>query len=264
MRRLSAAAVLALATVAVWPSGAAESALTPRNSVVAPLFITDSISLEGVGCGVPASATVTLPAGVFDVRVQRPSVGARSQDRDALLTNVSVQGNAVTFTAVADGDRVCDPNADDTPPANRAWFSLFDVEIGFTQRVGVVHWNRDGPGGKTFKVRPREVRIGIAGAARGVRWTQFGGRKAVGFGSFRSLIPCAGGCSDNGTRLRVELTRPARCPRLRLPGHKEDAVFYSKVAFVLRQRLGVLRPGREWMSTKLTCPPAGTPPILIR
>jgi hypothetical protein len=264
MRRLSAAAVLALATVAVWPSGAAESALTPRNSVVAALRVTDEIGIEGVGCGVPASATVTLPAGVLDVRVQRPSPGARSKDQDAQLTGASVQGNAVTFTAVADGGDVCDPDASDTPPASRSWLAEFDVVVGFRQRVGVVHANRDGPGGKAFKVRPREVRIRIAGAARGIRWKQFGGRKAVGFGSFKSLIPCAGGCSDNGTRLRVELTRPGYCPTMTLPGHKEPAVFYAKVAFVLRERLGVLRPGREWMSTKLDCPPAGTPPVPIR
>ncbi len=256
---------MALATVAVWPSGAAQSALAPRNSIVAPLPVSDEIGIEGVGCGVSASATVTLPAGAFDVRVRRPAVGARSTSFDAQLTGVSVQGNAVAFTAVADGDRVCDPNASDTPPASRSWSADFDVEVGFKQRVGVVHKNRDGPGGKNFKVRPREVRVRIAGAARGVRWTQFGGRKAVGLGSFRSLIPCAGGCSDNGTRLRVELTRPGYCPNLRLPGHGEPAVFYTKVAFVLRQRLGVLRPGREWMSTKLDCPPPDPPsPILIR
>jgi hypothetical protein len=263
MRRLSAAAAaLALATVVVWPSGAAESAPTPRNSVVAPLLVPDEIGIEGVGCGVPASATLTLPAGGFDVRVQRPLVGARSED--AQLTNVSVQGNAVTFTAVADGDRVCDPNASDTAPANRPWSAGFDAEVGFRQRVGVVYWNRDNPRAKPFIVRPREVRINFAAAARRVRWRQFGGRKAVGLGSFKSLIPCAGGCSDDGTRLRVELTRPGRCPGQTLPGHKEDVVFYTKVAFVLRERLGVLRPGTEWISTKLTCPPVGAPPILIR
>jgi hypothetical protein len=265
MCRLSAAAALALATVAVWPSGAAESALTPRNSIVAPLPVRDQIAIDGVGCGVPASATVTVPAGATDVRVRRPSVGARTRDQDAQLTGVSVQGNAVTFTAIADGERVCDPNESDTPPAGRSWSADFDVEVGFMQRVGVAHYNRDGPGRKALKVRPREVRIRIAGAARGVRWNQFGGRKAVGLGSFKSLIPCAGGCTDNGTRLRVELTRPGYCPSLRLPGHTEPAVFYTKVAFVLRQRLGVLRPGREWMSTKLDCPPPDPPqPILIR
>jgi hypothetical protein len=262
MGRLSAAAVLGLAAAAVWPSGAAESALTPRNSVVAPLVVSERIGIEGVGCGVPASATVTLPAGALGVRVTRPLVGARTLD--AQLTGVSVLGNAVTFTAVADGDRVCDPGASDTPPANRSWSAGFDVEVRFTQRVGVVFWNRDNPRAKAFAVRPREVRVSFAAAARNVRWTRFGGRKAVGFGTFKSLIPCAGGCSDDGTRLRVELTRPGRCPGQTLPGHEEDAVFYVKVAFVLRERLGVLRPGREWMSTKRTCPPVGAPPILIR
>jgi hypothetical protein len=267
MRRLSAAAVVLLAAVAVWPAGAAESALTPRNSLVASLPLTELISIEGVGCGAAASGTVTLPAGASGVQVRRPSIGARSVDggQAARLAAVSVQGTAVTLTAVADGERVCDPNAEDTPPANRPWQADFDVEVGFKQRVGVVHLNRDGPGRKVFKVRPREVRIGIAGAATGVRWTTFGARKAVGFGRFKSLVPCAGGCSDNGTRLKVELTRPGLCPSLRLPGHKESAVFYVKVAFVLRQRLGILRPGREWMSTKLECPPPDPPrPIPIR
>jgi hypothetical protein len=267
MRRLSSAAVLVLAAVAVWPSGAAEPALTPRNSLVAPLLVNESLRIEGVGCGAAASGTVALPAGASDVRVRRPPVGARSEDggQTARLAGVSVQGTAVTLTAVADAERVCDPNAEDTPPANRSWHADFGVEVGFDLRVGVVHFNRDGPGRKTLKVRPREVRIGIAGAATGVRWTTFGAHKAVGFGRFKSLIPCAGGCSDNGTRLKVELTRPGRCPSLRLPGHKEDAPFYVKVAFVLRERLGILRPGREWMSTKLECPPPGPrQPIPIR
>jgi hypothetical protein len=261
MQRLSAAAVLALATVPVWPSVAAEPTLTSRNSVVAPLLIGDSITVNGVGCNVPASATMTLPAGAFDVKVKRPAVGARSLD--ARLTNASVQGNAVTFTAIADGDAVCDPDAEATPPANRPWSAGFDVEVRFKQRVTVVLWDPDQTRGKVFMVRPREVRIRAFAAARRVRWRRFGGRKAVGFGSFKSLTPCAGGCSDNGTRLRVELTRPGHCPGLTLPGHKEDAVFYGKIAFVLRQRLGVLRPGTEWISTKRTCPGVDTPPIPI-
>jgi hypothetical protein len=262
MRRPIAAGALLAAGVAAWPFAAAQPALTPRNSIVAPLLVRESIGIDGIGCGVPASATVTLPAGSSDAAVRRPPVGTRSDD--AVLTGVAVQGAAVTFTAVADGARVCDPGAEGTPPASRPWSADFDVEVGFRQRVGVVHLNSEGQGGKPYKVRPREVRIGIAGAARGVRWTRFGARKAVGFGTFKSLIPCAGGCSDNGTRLRVELTRPGRCSGQRLPGHREDAVFYVKVAFVLRERLGILRPGTEWISTKRTCPPLGSPPILIR
>ncbi len=263
MRQLSAA-VLALATMAVWLSAAAESQLTPRNSIVAPRLVHEEIDIEGVACRTVASATLTLPAGAFDVRVRKPSVGGRSKNGDARLISVAVRGNTVRFTALADGDRICDPSASETPPASRSWIAGFDVEVGFKQRVGVVHFNLDGPGRKPFTVRPREVRIRVVGAARGVRWTQFGGRTAVGLGSFKSLIPCARTCSDNGTRLSVELTRPGYCPRLTLPGQNEPAVFYTKVAFVLREELGVLRPGTEWISKKLTCPPVGAPPVLIR
>src|SRR5512133_86013 len=257
MRRLSAVAVLAFATASLWSSAVAEPSLTPRNSVVASLRVRDSIDIDGIGCGVPASATLALPAGAFDVQVKQPLVGAR--DVDAQLTGVTAQGNGVTFTAVADSARVCDPNADTTPPANRPWSAEFDVDAGFKERVMVVLWNLLPLRGKTFAVRPGQVRIGIVGAARHIRWTQFGGRTAVGVGAFKSVTPCAGGCTDNGTRLTVKLTRPVHCPGESRPGHKEDVVFYGKVAFVLRERLGVLKPGREWISTKLTCPLGGKP-----
>jgi hypothetical protein len=261
MRHLRAATSLAVALVAVSPLAAVETALTPRTSIVAPLTVAQEIRIDGVGCGVPASATMTLPAGAADVRVRRPAVGARSLD--GLLTGVLVQGSVVTFTAVADDPRVCAPGDGSAPPAE-PWSAEFDAEAGFRLRVGVVHWDPDLPRARVFSVRPPEVRMGFSAAARGLRWTQFGARKAVALGRFRSLVPCAGGCSDNGTLLRVELTRPARCPNVRRPGHAEDAVFYAKVAFVLRERLGVLRPGREWMSARRTCPPAGAPPIPVR
>jgi hypothetical protein len=247
----------ALAIASSWPAAAAEPKLTPHNSVVAALLVRDAIHIDGIGCGVPASATLALPAGASEVHVRRPKVGAR--DVDAHLTGLSVKGSRVTFTAVADSTRVCDPNADMTPPANRSWSAEFDVVVDFRKRVMVVLWNLDPLRGKAFAVRPRQVQIGLAGAARHIRWKQFGSRTAVGFGTYASVIPCAGGCSDNGTRLTVKLTRPVHCPGEHQPRHKEDVVFYAKVAFVLRQRLGVLRPGTEWISTKLTCPFEGTP-----
>jgi hypothetical protein len=257
MRRLGTAAVLVLATASLWSSAAAEPGLTPRNSVVASLRVRDSIDIEGVGCGVPASATLALPAGAFDVQVRQPLVGAR--DLDAQLTGVSAQRSGVIFTAVADSARVCDPNAETTPPADRPWSAEFDVDAGFHQRVMVVLWNLGSLRGKSFAVRPGQVRIGVLGAARHIRWQQFGGRTAIGVGAFKSVTACAGGCTDNGTRLTVKLTRPVHCPGESRPGHKEDVVFYGKVAFVLRERLGVLKPGREWISTKLTCPLGGKP-----
>jgi hypothetical protein len=262
MRRSTAVAVLLVATLPVWLPAAAEPKLTSRNSLIASLLVNDVIDIDGVGCGVPASATLALPAGASDAQVKKPSVGAR--DTDAQLTGVSAQGSSVTFTAVADGARVCDPAADTTPPSARSWSAQFDVQTGFKKRVAAVIFNIGQLQGKRFAVRPRQVRIGLAGAARHIRWKQFGARKAVGFGTFKSVIPCAGGCTDNGTRLAVTLTRPVYCPSETQPGHKEDAVFYAKAAFVLRQRLGILKPGREWISTKISECPQGGKPVRVR
>jgi hypothetical protein len=62
----------------------------------------------------------------------------------------------------------------------------------------------------------------------------------------------------------VKLTRPVHCPSDSQPGGKREFVFYGKVAFVLRERLGVLKPGTEWISTKLTeCPVDGSKPVAI-
>jgi hypothetical protein len=257
MLRHCAALVLVLATASLWPSAAAAA-----NSVLASLLARDSIAFSGVGCGVPASATQTLPAGAFDVQVKKPQVGAR--DQDAQITGVSVQGTAVTFTAVADGAAVCDPDEGSTPPAERPWSARFDGEATFRQRAKAVLRNLFPLEGKRTAVRPRRVRIGLAGVARKIRWTRFGGRTAIGRGTYKSVVPCAGGCTDNGTRLSVKLTRPVHCPSDSQPGGKREFVFYGKVAFVLRERLGVLKPGTEWISTKLTeCPVDGSKPVAI-
>src|SRR4051794_17175455 len=126
MFRLSATAVLALTTMSLWPSAEAAAKLTPRSSVLASLLARDSIAIDGVGCGVPASATMALPSGAFEVQVKQPLLGAR--DLDAQITGVSVQGNVVTFTAVADSASICDPDEDTTPPADRPWSAQFDGE----------------------------------------------------------------------------------------------------------------------------------------
>src|SRR5262245_42526160 len=110
MRRASAAAVVVLASASVWASASAAPSTTSSGPVVAPLLVRDSIEIDGVGCGVPVSASTALPAGVIGVHVQRPKVGAR--DHDVRITKVVVRQGAVTFTAVADGDLVCDPDRD--------------------------------------------------------------------------------------------------------------------------------------------------------
>ena len=259
MRRFSAA-VVALAGAATSLSGPAAAALTPSNSIVVPRQALGSIDIEGIGCGLPASATVTLPAGAFDIRAEQPAVGTRS--RDALLTAVAVQGVAITFTAVADGAPVCDPAASEAPPESRSWFARFDTEVDFRQRIGVLFLDRWRAG--CCKARPRVVPVSLAGNVRGLRWQRFGGRKAVGFGRWKSdpesLPPSCrqGGCAtEDGTRLRVELTRPSFCSA------DSNVIFYARVALVLRQQLGVLRPGTEWVSWKIECG-GGGPPTPIR
>ena len=263
MFRLSAAALLALTTLSLWLSAAGASTLAPRNSVLASLLARDLVAFDGVGCGVPASATLALPKGAFDVQVKQPSVGAR--DGDAQITGVSVQGDVVTFSAVADSARVCDPNEDTTPPADRPWSAEFEGEASFKQQVMVVLRNLFPLEGKRTAVRPRRVRIGLAGAARKIRWKRFGGRTAIGLGTYKSVVPCAGGCTDNGTRLTVKLTRPVHCPSDSQPGRTQEFVFYGKVAFVVRERLGRLKPGTEWISARLTtCPLDGRKPVAVR
>ena len=94
--------------------------------MIAPLLVRDSIHIEGIGCGVPASASMALPPNVLDVNVRAPGVGTR--DGDARITDVVVQANVVTFTSVDDGEFVCDPNSDSAPPASRPWSADFAAE----------------------------------------------------------------------------------------------------------------------------------------
>jgi hypothetical protein len=78
-------------------------------------------------------------------------------------------------------------------------------------RVGVVHWDPGLTGAKTFSVRPREVRVNFAAAARGVRWSSSAGASR----RIRPLLvahPLRGRLQRQRARLRVELAKPARCP----------------------------------------------------
>lgn len=207
---LGVVSALVLATTALAEGG--------NGSIVAPLRVSDaSVDIQGAGCGVPASATLTLPAGASDVQIRKPAVGARNSD--ARLTDVSVQGNVVTFTAVGDGSAVCGG----TP--NEPWslnFSSRDrsLDVAFNAQVTVVFWDDVW---QSFTMRPRTVPLSsIPGySARHVRWRRFGGSRAIGFGTIF------------GGRVKLIMARPSYCPgELELPGHEEDAVFYGKLVFI--------------------------------
>jgi hypothetical protein len=215
------------------------------GSVVAHLHVSDArVEIQGAGCGVPASATMTLPAGASNVQVRKPVVGARNED--ARLTGVSIQGNVVTFIAVGDGTVVCGG------APNEPWFLDFDtdhrdLDVAFTGQVTVLFFD-DVFGG--LHLRPRTVPlISIKGfSARHVRWKRFGGSKAIGFGIML------------GGRVEVLMRTPSYCPGLTLQGHLEDAVLYRKVVFI---GLGGRRQGLGRASKVPKCPFTGKQPTLL-
>jgi hypothetical protein len=248
----------ALATFAVWVGvgaaavGARSLSPTPGSSVVAPLLVRSSVEIDGIGCGVPAVGKITLPAGAFHGQVRKPTRGAKSVD--ARVTAVAVRGIAVTITAVADSPQICDPGADQVPPESRRWSAGFKLEVGFERRETVAvaaHWRlRDG-----LVVRPRLVPLhaytqDATDTVVKVRWKQFGGRKAVGFGIFKAapfFCPSPARCiPENGQPVRVELSRPVYCPEDSVLGPGDSGrpfVFYGLVkAFFLRP-FGAIKPG---------------------
>lgn len=154
---------MVLASLSAWASASAAPELTPSNSVIAPLLVRDSIHIEGIGCGVPASASMALPPNVLDVNVRAPGVGTR--DGDARITDVVVQANVVTFTSVDDGEFVCDPNSDSAPPASRPWSADFAAEVGAKRQAPATlrtDWYRR----SRCVVRPRVVGLGLRSRAR--------------------------------------------------------------------------------------------------
>jgi hypothetical protein len=244
--------VFAFGALAFLP--AAVPALTARNSVPVPLVVRTTTGIEGVGCGTTGSSTVTLPAGVFEVDVRQPKVGA--SDGDVRLTDIAVQGAVVTFAVVADGAGICDPNGD-VPPADRRWLASFDIEVGVTWRQTVAVRNDWENRGDAYLVRPRVVGFHFAAdfadTVRKIRWTTYGGRKAVGFGILRyARAFCRSGrCpAGEGQRVRVELTRPSYCPGRNIvaPGKPiEPFVFYGSISAFNLRRIGVLEPGTNFL-----------------
>jgi hypothetical protein len=178
----------------------------------------------------------------------------------------------VTFTAVAEGDAICDPDRDPTPPASRRWSAEFDVEVAMKRRV-VVATRADWLPRGGFHVRPRVVGLSSGpgpaetDTVRDVRWKSFGGRKAVGFGVFKArrfFCTSPSRCiPQHNQPVRVELTLPAYCTgtNVATPRGAPDFVFYGKVAAFNLRRIVALRPGTEIQSYTPDCAP---PSKLVR
>ena len=239
MRRLRAAAFLALAAVAASSPAAAEAALTPRNSLVAPLLVADSVSIEGVGCGVPASATIGLPSGAVDVRVRgrRSAPGARTRAHRACPSRATPSLHRHRGRGA-----ICDPGAEATPPANRPG-RLLRAEVAYRQRVGVVHRDADRPRGRSSRC----ARGGPHRASPGPR-----PRRALDAlrRRARPSASAASGPSSRARRLQRRRNAPqgASYPARPLPGlsaarPQGGRRLLQQGRLRPRERLGVLKPG---------------------
>ncbi|HEY7602727.1 MAG TPA: hypothetical protein VH760_00600 [Gaiellaceae bacterium] len=249
--------VVAVAWLGVGAAAAGAGPLSPApgSSVVAPLLLTSSIDMDGIGCGVPATWTTTLPAGAFDGHVRKPVRGVRSLD--ARVAAVAVRGRAVTITAIADSREICDPGADQVPPESRRWSAGFPLEVAFARRettAVVADWRLR----NSLVVRPNVVSLraytqDATDTVVKVRWKQYGGRKAVGFGIFKAapfFCPSPARCSRaNGQPVRVELSRPSYCPGANIvaPGKPvKPFVFYGSISAFNMRRIGVIKLGTNF------------------
>ncbi len=207
----------------------------------------DGVLIEGVGCGIAASTVVPLPPTSTDIRVRSPKVGDTTPE--SRLTEAAAGGASVRFTAVGDGDAICDPAEDPSvPPAERPWSGSFDTDITFRERVSARYWSGTGK----LRTRPRTVAIRFVAKVRKLRWRTFGGRKAIGFGRLRADEPPGFDCTPrtcpgHGDRFKVVLSRPSRC------ADNGNAVWYDRVAFVTTKRVGVIPPGHVYASVKPSC-----------
>lgn len=196
----------------------------------------DNTSFEGTACSQPASTTVDLPAGAFDVVVAAPKVGATVND--VRVTEVRVDGSKVTFTASSN----CDPN----DPEAQQWFARFDYRITYTTHATVTvvrDWAHRPP---YYVLGPKSIRIELVGAVERIRWQRFGGKTAIGFGTMNQDGCKHAKCLGQGARIKVVLRNPSHCSG-------DDHVFYNRVSFITTHKLGVLKPGTEWYGYKPDC-----------
>jgi hypothetical protein len=117
--------------------------------------------------------------------------------------------------------------------------------------TSVVIWMDFAGHGRTA-VRPATVRFPMFARAVHVRWTRFGARTAVGFGTLKldglPGRPCnASWCLGHDSRVKVVASRPSRCPDL------GEARYYGNVAIVTTTRVGVLEPGSTLVAREPVC-----------
>jgi hypothetical protein len=234
---------------------ALSSLAAATGSIVVDSRWADSVEIEGVGCGLPASATVSLPPTASDVQVRRPKIGATTLD--SRLTEVAVIGPSVRLTAVGAGEDVCDPTIEDTPPAQRPWSGFYPWDFSFRERVTVAYWRGSG---KPRTKPPRKVTIpGVAHAVK-VRWRKWGGRKAIGFGRIKTIPPPGVKCNyytcpGHKMKVKVVAAKPSRCPDI------GGTVYYGRISFYAAQRARFMKKGDLYTYFHPGCQSAKPKPV---
>lgn len=218
--------VVALAlsvALAVGGTATAATTLTPANSLPFRFAASSSETFAGTDCGATAVLAKTLPAGATGIRIAAPKVGDRDGGGGTRVTAVSVTGRVVTISVLADGPSICDPAMTDIPPGQPVpWTAKYDLRAEYSRRVQStirVHYESYIAKGTRWQARPRVIQDSRAGAPRdqrarftGIAWTRFGGRKAVGHGTWRQdWCPPGGNCPGDGGPIRLIASTPGYC-----------------------------------------------------
>ena len=218
-RSVLASALLSI--VVVGAGAAAETKLDPSNSIVFPFSASTTERVSGTGCGETATVTRRLPSGATGIKVLKPRVGDRDRDtRGTRVTAVTVAGTAVRITVLADGPSVCDPTQTGLPPGEPVkWAAQYDLRAEYKRRVQATIrvFYESYLIGARWQLRPTTISDGRRGGPpgerfTGIRWSKFGGRTAIGFGTQR-LDYCRPGdnCPTNGKRVKLVASKPDYC-----------------------------------------------------
>jgi len=222
VRRIPILTLVALAVLAM--GGAAVAAtLTPRNAVSYDLMTNSTEVLAGTNCGATATFSKTLPAGSTGIKLVKPVVGDRDgAGNGTTVTAATVTGTVISFTVVANGPNICDPALTGYPPgADVPWKATYDVRAEYQRLIPTtirIYFESYVFGAK-WKDRPKTIQDSRAGTPRnvrqrytGIKWSSFGGKKAVGKGKLRQDY-CRRGdnCPQNGKRVRLVASKPRFC-----------------------------------------------------
>jgi hypothetical protein len=184
-----------------------------------------------VGCGKSETKSMQLPAGATNVAVIKPKVGDKVKDGFgdktlATITAVDVrtEGDRPVMDVTATGsDYICD---DPIASQYDDWETngvTFTAEYDLVEEVKVLF--SDEQGGLHPKQKPKRITATADTGWKGLHWNGWGGRKAVGKGTFvgRRIVSHNGdaGYQDVPVPVEVKLSRPEICGN--------DRYYYTKL-----------------------------------